>query len=139
MMRWHSYQESTLNELKQDQMNLDLWPRYFAIKDHKKAIKYHKRPQKAVQYQNKQNKAMVSHTMEHTEHFSFAKILLFVNIFCSRTFFAHVSTPVTTTTTTTTKLLLGPLSGARGQQRLEQWIFGNFELINSIVLWQVSI
>ena len=34
------------------------------------------------------------------------------------TFFAHVSTPTTTTTTTTrtTKLILGPLSRARGQQ-----------------------
>ena len=34
------------------------------------------------------------------------------------TFFAHVSTPrpTTTTTTTTTKLLLGPLSVARGQK-----------------------
>ena len=47
-------------------------------------------------------------------------------MFCSRTFFvpfgtffAHDSTPprrTTTTTTTTTKLLLGPLSGARGQK-----------------------
>ena len=43
------------------------------------------------------------------EHFLFLS-----NIFCS--IFTHVSTTPRTTTTTTTKLLLGPLSGARGQK-----------------------
>ena len=45
---------------------------------------------------------------------------MFANVFVTFvTFFAHVSTPRRTritTTTTTTKLLLGPLSVARGQK-----------------------
>ena len=55
----------------------------------------------------------------------FANIFCFLwNVLCSRTFFVpfvpfftHVSKPITPTTiTTTTKLLLGPLSRARGQK-----------------------
>ena len=39
------------------------------------------------------------------------------------TFFAHVSTPTTTTTKTTTKLVLGPLSRARGQKLKKIYVF----------------
>ena len=72
------------------------------------AIKDHKRPYKPIQDQNSSNKVIQSciQPLFHWRTF----FVLFV------TFFAHVSTPTTRTTTRTTKLLVGPLSGARGQK-----------------------
>ena len=45
---------------KQDQMNLDLWPREMAIWSHN-TTQYHKRPQKTIQSHAKPHKAMQSH------------------------------------------------------------------------------
>ena len=91
------------------------------IHDHKRSYKAtngHTRPQTAIQYHNLSQKVTLCPLGPY--ELQFVKNLISTFFVPFGTFFAHVSTPrtTTTTTTTTTKLLLGPLSVARGQKAI---------------------
>ena len=85
---------------------IKIWPQKTII-----AIKDHKRPKKAIKGHTRPYKTRIGHTKLYTAIFSLAIFFVFFVTFC-----AHVSTPITRTRTAT-KLLLGPLSGARGQKQ----------------------
>ena len=124
-------------------MNLDLWPREKMIQVHSNRFL----PQKDIQGHNKAIQDHVKSQKGHIWTWNAARNsssndfvnLGFCYIFvCFGTLFANVSTP---TTTRTKKLLLGPLSRARGQKRFSQYIvvvfLANTDLISSTLMFHL--